>query len=132
MTRLPIALACFALLLVGCGEEQQKKMKDAGQTVGEKAGKAWTKVKTFSAEQKDEAVKLWDENKDGLAARYEKVKAKSGDWSADAKESLDARWKDVEAALAKAKDAGVDGWGAARDAVASAYEAFHKELAKHE
>ena len=132
MIRITTLLLCTALLLAGCGEESKKKAEELGQTVGEKAGEAWNKVKTFTAEQKDEAVKLWDANKDGLAERYEKVKDKSGELSEDARTTLAERWKDVEGALAKAKEAGKDGWAAARDGVTAAYEAFQRELAKHE
>ena len=114
-----------ALLLAGCGEENKQKVEDAGRSIGEKAGQAWSKVKTFTADQKDEAVKYWDENKDDLKARYDKAKEKGG-------ETLEARKKDFEAALAKAKEVGKDGWEAARDGVTAAYEAFQKELAKHE
>ena len=128
----PFLVMFLALLLTACGEEQKAKVEDAGRTLGEKAGAAWSKVKTFTAEQKDEAVKLWDANKDGLAERYEKVKDKSGELSEDARTTLAERWKDVEGALAKAKEAGKDGWAAARDGVTAAYEAFQRELAKHE
>ena len=122
---LPVLALVSALVLAGCGEEQKEKLKETGTTIGEKAGQAWTKVKTFTVEQKDKAIEFWDENKDGLNERYEKVKDKGG-------EALAARKKDFEAALAKAKEAGKDGWEASRDAVKAAFDAFEKEVAKHE
>lgn len=125
MARMLPLFVITALLLAGCGEENKEKVEDAGRTIGEKAGQAWNKVKTFTAEQKDEAVKYWDENKGPLQDRYEKVKEKGG-------ETLAARKKDFEAALAKAKEVGKEGWDSARNGVTAAYEAFQKELAKHE
>lgn len=132
MIRTTALVLTAAFLFAACGDEQKQKIEEAGRSVGEKAGAAWAKVKTFTVEQKDEAVKLWDEHKGDLAARYEKVKAKGGELGEDAKKALAARKDDFDAALAKAKDAGKDGWEAARDGVIAAYEAFRAELAKHE
>ena len=67
-----------------------------------------------------------------MAAGDEKAKEKAGAKSEDAKKALAERWKDVESAMAKAKEATGEGWVTARDAVMNAIEAFKAELAKHE
>ena len=56
----------------------------------------------------------------------------AGAMGEDAKGALADRWKDLEVAMAKAKEAGKDGWETARDGVTAAYEAFQAELKKHE
>lgn len=127
-----VTVLALCLALTACGDEQKEKLKDAGRTVGEKTAKTWTKLKTFTAEHKDEAVALWDKSMGSLEERLEKAKAKSGDWSEDAKKGLAEKWKNVEAAYAVAKAAGADGWQAAHDAFVAAHEAFQEELTKHE
>jgi hypothetical protein len=126
-------LGCALLLvaLAGCGEETKEKMKDAGRSIGEKAGHAWSEVREFASDKKDQALALFAESKDALAAQFEKARAKSKDWGTDARGALESKWQAVQETYAKAKDAGAEGWGAARDAFVAAYEAFQAELAKH-
>ena len=132
MARTLILVTCIALLAVGCGEEQQKKAEQFGKTLGEKAGAAWSKAKTFTIEQKDELVGWWNEKKPDAQAAYESAKKKAAEAGEDAEQALDASWEKLQEAWAKIPEATKEGWQAARDAVIAAYEAFKAEAAKHD
>ena len=131
---MPRTLALFvvtALLLAGCGEEQKQKAEDAGRSIGEKAGKTWNKVKEFSAEQKEEFAGWLKDKKPEMEATYEKAKKKAAEAGKDAEKAFDASYQKAKDAFAKIPEASKDGWQAARDAAAAAYEAFQREAAKH-
>ncbi|MGE0191539.1 MAG: hypothetical protein AB7T63_05795 [Planctomycetota bacterium] len=128
--RLTLALAA-ALLLPACGEQAKEKTKEIGHAIGEKAGATWASIRDFTVEKKDQAVEFFSKSKDALAEDFEKVKAKSADWSEGAKESLDHKWEQVQQTYAKAKDATGEGWATARDAFKAAVDAFKQELEKH-
>ena len=132
MARTLILVTCVALLAMGCGEEQKQKAEQLGKTIGEKAGAAWSKVKTFTVEQKDELVGWWNDKKPEAQATYEAAKKKAAEAGKDAEQALDASWDKVQEAWAKIPEATKDGWQAARDAAIAAYEAFKAEAAKHE
>ena len=132
MARMLPLLVCVAFLVAGCGEEQQKKAEELGKTIGEKTGQAWNKVKTFSAEQKDEFNAWWADKKPEAQKSYEAARKKAAEAGEDAEQALDASWEKLQEAWAKLPQATKDGWQATRDAVAAAWEAFQKEVAKHQ
>ncbi len=122
----------LAVGLAGCGEEQKEKLEDAGRSAGEKSAQAWQKLKTFTAEHKDDAVELWNKGMSSAKARFEEAKAKHPDLSEDVKKDLDEKWSAVEKAYTKVKEVGADGWKTAHDTFVAAYDAFRNELKKHE
>lgn len=120
-----------ALLLPACGEQGREKAKDIGRAIGEKAGASWASIREFTVEQKDQAVAFFATSKEALAEELEQAKARSAGWTEEAKASLDARWEDVQATYAKAREATGEGWATARDGFSAAVEAFREELRKH-
>ena len=125
MRTLLVLGAVLALMVIpGCGDSQDLEAQD----VQEKLGETWDAVKTYAAKKRKEAGAFFAKSMERSKALYEAAKQKAAAGTEDAKTALDAKWKDVQQAYDRMKDASAEKWGQARDAFVAAYEAFVNEL----
>ncbi|MDJ0521729.1 MAG: hypothetical protein QNJ90_06595 [Planctomycetota bacterium] len=124
MARIALVLA-LGLAFAACGDSEKLDQ------LGEKAAATWKAAAEFTAEQKDKALAFFGKRMTELEGQWQKAKEKGSGWSADAKQALEGKWADVQAAYAKTKEATGDAWVKARDGFKAAYDAFKAELAKN-